>query len=91
VTCREFAEFILDYLSGDLPDEVRARFERHLARCPNCPEYLRQYERAMRAGRLAFSHADEPVPADVPDDLVAAILTAAKGMTPGSNASPNVE
>jgi anti-sigma factor RsiW len=79
VTCREFADFMFDYLAGELPDDVRARFERHLTRCPNCPEYLRQYRDTIRAGRLAFAaDTDAPLPADVPDDLVQAILAATR-------------
>jgi anti-sigma factor RsiW len=74
VTCREFAEFIMDYLTGELGADVRAIFERHLSRCPACHEYLAQYEQTVRAGRLAFGHLDEVVPAEVPEDLVRAIL-----------------
>jgi anti-sigma factor RsiW len=76
VTCREFADFIVDYLSGELDDETRARFERHLVRCPHCPEYLRQYQESIKAGRLAFAHLDEDVPDAVPQELVDAILAA---------------
>jgi anti-sigma factor RsiW len=78
MTCREFADFMLDYMAGELAEDVRARFERHLIRCPQCPEYLRQYEHAVKAGRLAFADLAEPVPSEVPEDLVAAILAATK-------------
>ncbi len=76
MTCREFSDFILDYLTGELPDDARARFERHLARCPNCPEYLRQYEDSARAGRMAFSSLEADIPRDVPEELIQAILAA---------------
>ena len=36
MTCREFAEFLSDYLSGELSPETRAQFEGHLTVCPNC-------------------------------------------------------
>jgi anti-sigma factor RsiW len=76
MTCREFADFILDYLAGDLrPEEVFA-FERHLSRCPKCPEYLTQYTATIQAGRNAFGDPDAEVPGDVPEDLVQAILAA---------------
>jgi anti-sigma factor RsiW len=78
VTCREFAEFIVDYLAGELPEESRAPFERHLSRCPNCHEYLAQYRNTVAAGRLAFANPDEEVPAEVPEDLVKAVLAARK-------------
>jgi anti-sigma factor RsiW len=79
VTCREFSDFILDYLSGELGDDVKARFERHLSRCPHCPEYLHQYEDAIRAGRTAFGALEADVPKEVPEELIAAILAATKG------------
>ena len=78
MTCREFADFIVDYMTGELPSEERALFERHLQRCPHCPEYLKQYEDSVRAGRLAFDALDEDVPVSVPDELVQAILEATR-------------
>ncbi len=73
MTCRDFAEFLLDYVDGGLPAEARRRFDEHIARCPDCVHYLQHYTEAAKAGRLAV--ADEPV-ADVPEDLVQAILRA---------------
>jgi anti-sigma factor RsiW len=40
--CREMVEVITGYLEGRLSAEERFRFERHLAACPNCTEYLAQ-------------------------------------------------
>jgi anti-sigma factor RsiW len=76
VNCRECAEFLADYLAGDLATEVRTTFERHLERCPNCVSYLEQYEATIRAGKAAFG--EEPVAAEVdfPEELVRAILAA---------------
>jgi anti-sigma factor RsiW len=76
VTCREFVEFMTDYLSGELGADVLSLFERHLSLCPACHEYLAQYQQTVQAGRLAFEHPDEVVPAEVPEDLVRAILAA---------------
>jgi anti-sigma factor RsiW len=74
VTCREFAEFIADYLSGELSPETRAQFERHLNVCPNCVTYLSNYRDTIALGRSAFADDDAGIPGDVPDDLVQAIL-----------------
>ena len=74
MTCREFAEFIADYLSGELPPETRAQFECHLDVCPNCVAYLSNYRDTMALGRRAFADEDAGLPDDVPDDLVQAIL-----------------
>jgi anti-sigma factor RsiW len=78
VTCREFADFIMDYLAGELPVDTREPFEWHLSRCHNCQEYLAQYKNTVTAGRLAFRNLDEELPAEVPDDLVKAVLAARK-------------
>jgi anti-sigma factor RsiW len=75
VTCREFAEFIMEYLDGELPGDVHTPFERHISRCPACDRYLRQYKATVAAGRAAFLQCDEnEVPADVPEELISAIL-----------------
>jgi anti-sigma factor RsiW len=76
MTCREFADFIVDYLTGDLRPDETAAFERHLARCPKCPEYLAQYKATIEAGRAAFPEPEADLPGDVPEDLVQAILSA---------------
>jgi anti-sigma factor RsiW len=76
VTCREFADFIMDYTSGELPADVGTRFEEHLHICPNCLAYLASYQATVRLGRRAFDCDDEPVPPTVPEELVKAILAA---------------
>jgi anti-sigma factor RsiW len=75
VTCREFADFVMDYFDGQLDTDARARFDRHLARCPDCVSYLQQYRDTVQAGQAAY---DDELPAAVPDDLVQAILDARK-------------
>lgn len=76
MTCREFSDFIGDYLADELPSTVRAGFERHLAVCPNCRRYLKSYEETVKLGKHAFDDQEAPVPADVPEELVSAILAA---------------
>ncbi|MES1256090.1 MAG: zf-HC2 domain-containing protein [Acidobacteriota bacterium] len=76
MTCREFADFMADYVSGELTGEARDRFERHLHVCENCVRYLSGYRTTIALGRRAFDDADGPVPGDVPDALVKAILAA---------------
>jgi anti-sigma factor RsiW len=74
VTCRELADFIMDYLNGELPGEVRVAFEEHLTRCPACVSYLAAYQSAVELGRQAFD--DPEAFRDLPEDLVKAILAA---------------
>jgi anti-sigma factor RsiW len=74
VTCREFADFIADYLSGELPAATRASFEDHLKICPNCVAYLSNYRDTIALGRRAFAADEAVLPDSVPDSLVQAIL-----------------
>ena len=56
-TCREFVDFIMEYLDGELPSDVHTPFERHISLCPACDRYLRQYRATVVAGRAAFATA----------------------------------
>jgi anti-sigma factor RsiW len=76
VTCREFADFMMDYLSGELSTESRAAFKYHLSLCANCRRYLASYRETVKLGKRAFEDADTDVPLEVPEELVKAILAA---------------
>ncbi len=76
MTCREFIDFLMQYLGGELTEAERAQFDAHLAECPSCVSYMRTYEATIKLGKGAFCHPDEPVPSDVPKQLVEAILSA---------------
>jgi anti-sigma factor RsiW len=73
ITCREVVDFLERYLTGGLdPDEV-AKFERHLSECPPCVAYMHTYQAASAVAKAALLESEE-APADVPEDLVQAIL-----------------
>ena len=76
--CREFVEFIADYLAGEMPAGTREQFEDHLRRCVNCRAYLSNYQDTIELGRRAFDNEQADVPADVPTELVRAILESRK-------------
>ena len=76
MTCRELADFMADYLSGEVSPPVRAAFDHHLALCPNCRRYLTSYEETVKLGKAAFDDDNAAVPPDVPEELVKAILDA---------------
>lgn len=76
VTCREFVEFLADYLSGELKRETRAAFDFHLSHCPSCVIYMNTYRLTQQLARAAVETPDAPVPQEVPEDLVRAILAA---------------
>jgi anti-sigma factor RsiW len=75
MTCRDFVEFLIDYLSGGLSADERARFEAHLAECEDCMNYLRTYQDTIRLARgVLCAEAGASVPPDVPEELLAAIV-----------------
>lgn len=78
ITCREFEEFVLQYLDGELPSKQRNIFEWHMRICRECREYLAAYKRTVEVGKAALGSADESVPDDVPEDLIRAVLDARK-------------
>ena len=73
MTCRELDGFIVDYLENTLPQ--RQRFDLHLRMCRDCRSYLESYRRAISLGKAAFDDPDEPVPDEVPEELVKAIFS----------------
>ena len=56
LTCREFVDFLAEYLEGRLSEDQLARFNGHLAACPSCVSYTRSYRTRCGWGR-AFSPA----------------------------------
>ena len=76
MTCRELADFIMDYLSDDMSSETRRVFEHHLGLCGNCRKYLTSYEETVKLGKRAFEGDRVTLPTDVPEELVKAILAA---------------
>jgi anti-sigma factor RsiW len=67
--CQELVELVTDYLEGALDPALRARFEHHITRCPECTRYLDQ----ARLTRDAMGKMHPPTP---PPDARAALLDA---------------
>jgi predicted anti-sigma-YlaC factor YlaD len=76
LTCREFADFMMEYLSGQMASNVRRQFDSHLSQCINCRKYITSYEETVKLGKRAFDGETVALPTDVPEDLVTAILAA---------------
>jgi anti-sigma factor RsiW len=74
LTCQQLIEFLSDYVEGRLPLTKRAAFELHLALCCDCRSYLHNFQTTISATKQAFADPSEPIPAEVPEDLVQAIL-----------------
>ncbi len=71
MTCRELSDFLADYVAGELPGEVSAAFNGHLARCPECHLFVEQYRVTIHVCSEAY---DDTIPPSLPEDLVHAIL-----------------
>ncbi len=78
ITCAELEAFILDYFEDRLTPFQKRVFELHLKVCADCRRYLETYRATVALGKAAFQSPDAPLPDDVPDDLVQAILAARK-------------
>ena len=72
VTCREMLTFLAEYLSGALPPVRRAAFDEHLSRCSECVAYVNNYQAIVGLAK----RASEPLPDDVPGELVRALVAA---------------
>ena len=73
LSCRELVEFLDDYIESRLPAGRLAVFERHIAVCGDCRDFIAGYRRAQHAACVALA---DVVALPLPDDLVRAILAA---------------
>jgi anti-sigma factor RsiW len=72
LTCRELTEFLDDYIADVLAADRRAVFDRHLAVCPDCRNYLASYQATVRLVKVA----GEATMQGVPDGLIKAVTAA---------------
>jgi anti-sigma factor RsiW len=76
ITCRELIEFLHLYLDKELPSDRVEEFERHLSVCDSCVNYIKTYQQTIALGKAACRDWDAPVGEEVPEELVAAVLSA---------------
>jgi anti-sigma factor RsiW len=48
VDCRQLANLLYEFVSGELPDDRRALLEEHLRVCPPCLVYVETYRVTIR-------------------------------------------
>ena len=70
MTCREFAELLDDFVSGDLPADKRQLADGHLQECPPCIVFLNTYQLTILISRKLPSI---PLPAALEGRLRTAI------------------
>ena len=78
MNCREFVDFLMDYLDGQLPPEQLAVFQRHMDHCPPCVAYLNTYQQSVQMGKVVCSCLEDDRPDEVPEQLVQAIMQACR-------------
>lgn len=76
LTCQEVVEMITGFLEGGVDDPTRLRFERHLAGCLGCGEYLEQMRRTV--GELSRL-PDPPLSASTRRVLLEALRASIEG------------
>lgn len=83
ITCRELTGFLMDYVDGALDGQQREAFERHLAACPPCVDYLASYRATVELTRELAAPPPADAPAGdattsgaIPEELVRAVLAA---------------
>jgi hypothetical protein len=78
VNCREALEQFQDHVDGRLSPLQRWQLRLHLWICGQCRKYLRSYRIAVDAEKAAYRDSSATVPTEIPDALVASILSAVK-------------
>ena len=74
LTCKEFDEFMVDYLDGGLPVWQKYMCWLHVKMCKECTYFIQQYRRTIAFEKNAFGSPDDAVPDSVPEDLVKAAI-----------------
>jgi predicted anti-sigma-YlaC factor YlaD len=72
MSCREFVEFLMSYLDGELAADSHRVFEEHMQLCPPCVSFLDTYRDSIRLGKFACQQQQQ----EVPEVLIQAILAA---------------
>ena len=74
LTCREFEEFISDYIDRNLPVIIRIKTSMHLMMCSDCRSYITAYKRSIEMSKALCDKLDSEVPEDVPEELITFVL-----------------
>ena len=78
LSCKDLVAFLDDYIDGSQASALRGTFETHLHRCPSCRDYVQTYRDTIRMTRCLCADTGGEIPAEVPEELVRAIIAARK-------------
>jgi anti-sigma factor RsiW len=70
ISCRHFAERLVDYVEAELPIEVRLEMDEHVGYCSSCATYLQSYQLTIRVSQKL---AEKPLPAELAQRLRTAL------------------
>jgi anti-sigma factor RsiW len=76
LTCKELVELVTDYLEGALSRRDHKRFEKHIAGCTNCTEYVAQFRETIR---LTGTLRERDIPRPAADELLAVFAAWKRG------------
>lgn len=76
ITCQEVVEHLMAYINNELSVDERAAVDAHLAVCPECAIFLKNYEATILYELTAFNHPEQMIEESIPESLVQAILAA---------------
>ncbi len=77
ITCREFEDFMIDYLESELPNRQKFEFELHLKVCRECRDYMAAYKRVIEvSNKVTMASDDGDDLPEVPEDFIKAVLAA---------------
>jgi len=79
--CEEVANQLLDYLSGELSDEMRRLLDNHLSTCSNCAAFVHSYRVTVALGRKLS-------PKPLPQTVLIRLQSCAQGYSSGSQIAP---
>ena len=75
LACASGLELLMDYLEGELPAELRASIDAHVAGCPKCVAFLASY---LATPRIVREATDAPLPIELRDSLRARLRRSRK-------------
>ena len=80
--CREIVELLIDFVEGELPDERRQEFERHMCGCLPCFVYLETYQATIRLTKALPKCS--PLPPEMETRLRAMLAAEEQGSRPAA-------
>ena len=76
MSCREMAEYLSDYLDGELSTSLSAVIEAHRGECPPCRAFVRTLEKSVG---LVRAQPREPLPPGLKKKLLEALRRSQRG------------